>query len=116
MDSTLRPETIRAETAEEFACEKEALDMAKLLETFRYSQASIARHMEARDRALTNFCSRLDMSLSMLQTIAQFVGRQHDQRMKHAGYLMVSELEHLASSLKIVLHTCTAPIDMGDKV
>lgn len=116
MDSTLRPETIRAETAEELACEKEAMDMAKLLETFRNKQASIARHMEARDSALTNFCIRLDLSLSMLQTIAQFVGRNQDLRMKRAGDLMVSELEHLTASLKLVLYTCTTPIDRGDKV
>lgn len=114
MDNHVHPEAPNADVLGGLARQKLAFEMIDLVERFRERQALIAKQVESRDRALTNFCIRVDRSLVMLGTLAGFIGQHSiDPKMKHVAQLLTSELEYMESSLKDVLHICIDTLDEG---
>lgn len=112
MDKGVHPDPTDAERLEALARQEQAFELIALVERFRAKQALIAKQVEARDSALTMFCVRVDLSLVMLQTLTEFIGRKSKSPgLKRATELLMSELEHLEISLKDVLQTCIDAID-----
>nr|WP_314616160.1 hypothetical protein [uncultured Pseudomonas sp.] len=116
MGNQVHPETENTEALEGLARQEQAFEMIDLVEQFRLKRALIAKQVEARDSALTMFCVKVDLSLVMLQTVAEFIGRKSKTPgLKRATDLLMSELQQLELNLKGVLQTCIDSHD-GERV
>ncbi|WP_256824969.1 hypothetical protein [Pseudomonas kurunegalensis] len=114
MANQAHPEVTDAERLEALARQQQAFEMIDLVERFRAKQALIAKQVEARDSALTMFCVRVDLSLVMLQTLTEFIGRKSKSPgLKRATDLLMSELEDLERNLKEVLQACIETLGEG---
>lgn len=116
MGNRVHTEANAPEVNEGLARQEQAFEMIDLVERFRAKQALITKQMEARDSALTMFCVRVDLSLVMLQTLTEFIGRKSKSPgLKRATDLLMSELEDLERNLKEVLQACIETLGEGDE-